>query len=133
MSPHRRAYEDRDWRQLVTELEALCVKVDNCWLWSRHSSDGYGKLRVGNENWSAHRFMALAVREGDLHAGMAVHHTCAEGLCIAPAHLQVVTPHENNAEMVERVYYQRRIAELERALAVVSPNHPMLRRISSVA
>lgn len=55
-----------------------------------------------------------------------VHHKCAEPLCFNPIHLQVVQPHENTAEMLERRYYLQRIADLETALRLVAPSHPLV-------
>lgn len=57
---------------------------------------------------------------------MPVHHIRAEPLCCSPRHLQVVTPQENVAEMLERRYYLARIADLEAALSVIDAMHPLI-------
>lgn len=116
LNPLRTAYEAGKWTRVLSIIEAECVKVDGCWLWSRRHGKGYGKIRLGGRDLMPHRLVAQAVRKGDLDPRMPVHHTCAEGLCCNPSHLQVVTPQENTAEMLERRYYVARIAELEAEL-----------------
>lgn len=133
-SPLRRAFEAEDWMQLLRLVEAECVKVEGCWLWGQRVHKGYGRVVIAGRDWMAHRLVALAVRNGELDARMPVHHVCAERLCCNPLHLQVVTPHENTAEMLERRYYLDRIAALESALRATDPSHPLLtRRIAPAA
>ena len=55
-----------------------------------------------------------------------MHHVCANRLCVAVMHLQPVSHHDNNAEMLLRTWYERRIVELESALAEVDPAHPLI-------
>lgn len=124
--PLRVAYESGDWTSLLRTIEAECVKVDGCWLWSRRAQKGYGVVHLIDRDWFVHRLTAHASRAGSLDARMPVHHTCSERLCCNPLHLQVVTPHENTAEMLERRYYIDRIAELESALRDIDPNHPLV-------
>ena len=50
-------------------------------------------------------------------------------MCVNPDHLQPVTYRDNIAEMLARSSYISRIAELEKALADISPEHPILKRI----
>ncbi len=45
--------------------------------------------------------------------GMHIHHACGNHRCLNIKHLMTVTPQVNNAEMIERHAYKRRIAELE--------------------
>lgn len=67
----------------------------------------------------AHRIVAMAIEGGPVPSHMPVHHKCANPKCINPEHLQVVHPHENNAEMLERNFYLQRIADLEAQLAAL--------------
>lgn len=72
----------------------------------------------------AHRVMAQATY-GDIK-DKPVHHKCGDRRCVNPAHLQVVRPIENVAEMLERNAYLRRIAELEQVLRSTHPHHPLV-------
>lgn len=79
--------------------------------------NGYGYSAGKDGGRLAHR-MSYELHHGvKLHRGQAIHHTCATKRCVAPKHLQCITPAENTAEMVERNEYKRRIAELEALLA----------------
>ena len=130
----RRAYETQEWAQVMAELESLAVKVDDCWLWPRRSKRGYGTIRMGKRNILVHRLAATASLREEIPSHMPVHHKCAETLCFNPLHLQVVTPHENAAEMLERNHYIARIVELESAIHSLAPDHPLItQRIHLVA
>ena len=97
-----------------------------CWLWRRRRDPGgYGKVTVAKRTLSTHRLMAEAAH-GPLPPGSVVHHACAVRLCIAPHHLQVVSHHENAAEMLGRKHYEQRIAALECALRALDPEHAAL-------
>lgn len=125
-SPLRRALESEDWVRVLDVLEARAVKVEDCWLWPSKSKDGYGVARVAGRSFGVHRLAMAAHLGGPIPSHHPVHHRCAEPLCFKPEHLQVVTPHENNAEMLERQYYLKRIADLEAALRRRAPNHPLV-------
>jgi hypothetical protein len=53
---------------------------------------------------------------GPIPDGAVVHHKCANRACARPEHLQAVSQVNNVAEMHERAWYVRRIAELEEQL-----------------
>lgn len=96
--------------------------ADECWIWGGHTTkrkgrrgDGYGRFSTGGKHYLAHRFSYALSNK--LEAYQPVHHKCAKTLCVNPKHLQTTTPEENNAEMFERRWYQKRIAELEEKLA----------------
>lgn len=125
-TPLRRAYESEDWAGVLTALEARAVKVEDCWLWPSKSKDGYGVVAIAGRSFGVHRVAMTAHLGRVIPSHHPVHHRCAEPLCFRPDHLQVVTPHENNAEMLERRYYLNRIAELEAALKRRAPNHPLV-------
>ena len=124
--PIRRACEDGDWPAMRAHLAAEAVRVGTCWLWPARVKGGYGVVRIGKREHGVHRLMMAAVRGGLVESHLPVHHKCAERLCFNPDHLQVVEPHENVAEMLERNYYLQRIAELEAALIAVAPHHAAL-------
>jgi len=130
-SPLRVAVEATDWESVAEILLERTKPSGRCRLWSgraRASKSGgsaYGYVNAG-KRWPVHRLMALATRGGVSLGHMPVHHVCGNSLCVEPSHLQVVTPAENTAEMLERTHYKARIASLEQALAAVSPRHPLL-------
>lgn len=78
-----------------------------------HSRKGYGTIRINQRNRAAHRVSMELHLGRPLHATEVVHHKCANKACITPGHLQLVTPAENTAEMLERMHYQKRIRQLE--------------------
>ena len=131
--PLRIAIESNDWPAVETELLGRTTLVGDCRRWTgrvraRKSRGGaYGSVAVGKKTLAVHRLMAQAARGGADLGHMPVHHTCGNSWCINPDHLQVVTPHENTAEMLERTHYLARIHALESALAAVAPQHPILR------
>ena len=125
-SPIREAYESEDWPALIDAIRDNCVAVDDCWLWSRGLKKKYPWVGIAGRTMQVHRLVAMAQRGGPLLPSEPVHHKCGEPMCVRPDHLQVVTAIENTAEMLERRHYQRRIAELESALAAIAPSHPAL-------
>lgn len=99
-----------------------------CRLWSG-ALDSRGYPIMGHRDFSTklvHR-MAYMIATGEtLERHQPIHHKCANPSCVEPSHLQIVETWENSAEMLERRYYLKRIAELESALAESSPSHPLL-------
>lgn len=53
---------------------------------------------------------------------------CGIRLCINPNHLAAVSHLDNTIEMLERQAYLRRIADLEKALGALDPDHVLLVR-----
>lgn len=128
VGPLTSAVESQDWPNVIAELLSRTEPSGACRLWTRRTSGGYPQVRVRGRERQAHRLMALAARGGEDLGHMPVHHICANSLCIEPSHLQVVTPEENTAEMLERSHYLARIHSLEQALAAAAPSHPLLRQ-----
>lgn len=79
------------------------------------NSSGYGAVRWQGKITLAHR-LAYEAFTGTIPMGSVVHHTCANSKCVNIKHLQVLSQIENTAEMVERQYYIKRIADLEKQL-----------------
>lgn len=126
--PLARALEADDWGSVAAALLDRTDLSGSCRLWTGRSRNSYGRVRAGTKEFATHRLMALAVRGGEDLGHMPVHHMCANSLCIEPSHLQVVSPEENTAEMLERTHYLARIHSLEQALAAAAPSHPLLRQ-----
>ena len=128
VGPLTSAVESQDWPNVIAELLSRTEPSGACRLWTRRTNGRYPQVRVRGRERQAHRLMALAARGGEALGHMPVHHICANSLCIEPSHLQVVTPEENTAEMLERSHYLARIHSLEQALAAAAPSHPLLRQ-----
>ena len=87
-------------------------KTETCWHWTGYvMSVGYGQFHW-NGTKRAHR-VAYRLWIGEIPEGSVVHHSCSTRHCVNPEHLQIVSPNENIAEMLERTYYKERIKELE--------------------
>ena len=101
--------------QLAVEERFLSFvnKTDECWIWTGCTMRvGYGQFSIDKRSHRAHR-VAYKLWVGEIPDGSVVHHTCSVRNCVNPAHLQIVTPAENTAEMLERQFYVTRIKELE--------------------
>lgn len=71
-----------------------------CWLWTGAvAGRGYGYIALGvagkRRNGYGHR-LAYELFVADIPAGMEIDHLCREKRCVNPAHLEPVTPAENN-------------------------------------
>ena len=87
-----------------------------CWLWTRGcDSSGYGQFRMSGGMNRAHR-VAFALWVGPIN-GDTIHHKCGVRHCFNPEHLERASHRDNILEMHERRAYRRRIAFLERRVA----------------
>ena len=107
------------------------VSSAGCWEWQGHrSKSGYGRVSTGRVEGSAqestHR-LAYEYATGIAPNSMSVHHKCANRACCNPEHLQLATQIDNMAEMHARKSYEAQINELRKALALLAPDHPLLR------
>jgi len=94
-----------------------------CHLWTSVINDnGYGIIFWEGQRLRAHR-LAYELWVAPIPDGSVVHHTCSKKSCVNPKHLQAITPQENVAEMHERHFYQKKIAELEAKLGECERNH----------
>lgn len=130
--PLRRAIEDAG--DIMPEVEARTVTTPTgCWEWQgRRDSDGYPTYRYrrgGQQVEVAMHRAVLEAKHGKKLGSQAAHHKCANRICVNPDHLQPVTHRENIAEMIARNYLETRIKELEEALSILNPNHPLLNEI----
>lgn len=124
----RESYEQGDAQSVAAKVKARC-HINNetgCWEYPNLTTRGYGEVSMGEGPAQlAHRLIAWATLP-DYRGYLQVHHACAHRACCNPAHLRVVTPQENTAEMMERNYYINRIKQLEEAIRKVDANHPIL-------
>jgi hypothetical protein len=112
--------------QALEKIRNRCTITDKgCWEYPGLNARGYGELSVNGKQRIAHRLTA-SLTKPDFSRHMQVHHACSNRACCNPDHLRIVTAHENTAEMMERNHYLKRIADLESALSIAAPDHPLL-------
>ena|SRR5215813_1701201 len=89
-------------RNLATLLErfrdSIVPHEHGCWEWRAHkNSAGYGMFQVaGTGKVLAHR-LAWELVHGPIPDGREIDHLCRNRACPNPAHLELVTPRENNS------------------------------------
>ncbi len=73
---------DRFWAKVQIE--------EDCWVWSGHLTDGYGKFMWNHRQGQAHRF-AYESFVGPIPEGLTIDHLCRNRACVNPAHMEPVT------------------------------------------
>ncbi len=82
----------RDWQNWEPRFWAKVDRrgSDDCWLWQATRSPIYGAFTRGGKQYRAHR-IAYELLVGPIPAGLQLHHTCGQPICVNPAHLTAVT------------------------------------------
>lgn len=72
------------------------IDSTQCWLWigSRNRRGGYGRFRLREKLWVAHR-VAYEAFCGPIPEGLTLDHLCRCTRCVNPTHLEPVTVAEN--------------------------------------
>ncbi|MFD9211610.1 HNH endonuclease signature motif containing protein [Streptomyces sp. NPDC059544] len=84
---------------LDTDMRRFWAKVtidpSGCLLWTAgKSGSGYGRFFHGTRFVQAHRFAYTAL-VGSIPEGLQLDHLCRQRACVAPDHLEPVTPRTN--------------------------------------
>lgn len=82
--------------RLLDLFDRRSVTPEGCWRWTGgHTTAGYGTTRFDKKLTYVHR-LARELEIGPIPQGYEVDHLCRVRDCFNPAHLEAVTPRENN-------------------------------------
>ena len=98
----------RDMEQRLITNSVLDI-VSGCWIWigarDKRASTPYGKITIWDKNVSRRKkrqahIVSYETFIGPVPEGHELDHTCRQGFCIAPYHLEAVTPTVNKLRRV---------------------------------
>ncbi len=81
-------------KTLLESMEDKVLLGDDCWEWTGGKTLGYGRMRLQDQNYRAHRVM-YELLVGPIPEGMCLDHLCKNRGCVRPDHLEPVTLAEN--------------------------------------
>ncbi len=67
---------------------------DGCWEWLGGEWNTYGRFRMPEKTWYAHRFVYERV-VGPIPEGLTIHHHCENRMCVNPDHLEPMSLRDN--------------------------------------
>lgn len=87
---------ERIYRDDEARFWSKVDQFDGCWGWTGTvNAFGYATLRIGDRGAAlAHRY-AYELLVGPIPDGLVIDHLCRVRSCVNPAHLEPVTPQEN--------------------------------------
>lgn len=89
------------YKTLRETFEALILSKDDCWIFSRAHSNGYGRFSFKGIRYYAHR-VSWILYKGDIPNGLNVLHECDNPICCNPDHLFLGTQSDNALDMVSK-------------------------------
>ena len=125
-SPIRKAIDAGDSTLILDEVKKNTIEDNNgCWVWQGRFNGEYASLSSGQQQ-RVHRLVLEAKLKAPLGVNEA-HHTCYNSTCVKPEHLQSISKRENLADMRQKVFYEKRIEELESVVRSLDPTHEVLK------
>lgn len=102
LAEKRKAMEiEKAKERLVDMGGALVDEMTGCWLW-KGDLDARGYARLGSEMAYRVIFAMMSDEEDDFLDGLDIDHFCSRRACFRPAHLDPVTPQENQQRKSRR-------------------------------
>lgn len=81
-------------KQLDRFFDKISADASGCWIWTRQSRDGYGRIFIDSRPRLAHR-VSYEHFIGDIPRDMELDHLCRNTVCVNPTHLEAVSHLEN--------------------------------------
>jgi hypothetical protein len=82
-------YAERFWSHVDRRAD------DECWSWDRPTPSGYGRFKIAEKMFYAHR-IAYELLVGPIPEGLQLDHLCRQRSCCNPTHLEPVTNRVNS-------------------------------------
>ena len=101
------AFDAAEARALADRIVAGSSVVDECWVWTGYSRNGYGVMSVHDSHAYIHRLVYALVHGSVPPGGLrsadgVVRHTCDVKACWRPDHLVLGSQHDNVHDAIDR-------------------------------